>query len=172
MWTVVVAVATAALVRPHGCGPLTEAWAHYFPHTTHNIPITCQLDPSAKAPAVVSTQPVHLVYRVDAECAELLQELLVQTPTVTLASIQQAAAMFGTTSMACVNVTDCGSPTRFVCNTSVATPGYCVPRLLDSERTWKTPCFDGAHSTCTELIISAIGFGAGILLTIVGGLAV
>ena len=166
MW-VFSATAIATLVRPHECGNLTQAWAHYFPYDSHNIQINCRyILPEAQPQQSSIDSTVLLQCHNDGECSDMMQTMFFGRSDNTLGHVVDAATALGTNAVACNNVTDCPLNAKFDCIRNSAAVGYCTPLLESKDVTWKTPCFSGAHSTCTELVINLIGFGVGIILGI------
>lgn len=166
MWLVVIN-ALAALIQPQGCGPLTEALAHYYPHATSNLGVRCNQNISTAANwQQPDAHTIILNCRSDVECAQMLQKIVTGYNTNDLNTLNAFARYLNTDSAACINATDCVVPEMFDCIDVVNGTGYCAPKLLDKHRTWDAACFDGAHSTCTEMLINLIGVVAGTLLSL------
>lgn len=166
MW-ILPALATAALIVPHGCGPRTTAWAHYFPLATHNLRVVCYPAEAAAMPAVTAANnKIELWCHSDAECALMLASAVFQVNNSSKAELEALAASLDTTNAACASVADCPNATAFECVSVDNTTGYCAPTMPRGYKHPETPCFEGAHSTCNELIICSIGVAAGVLLSL------
>lgn len=166
MWIVAIS-AIGALIRPQGCGPITQAWAHYYPYAGHNINVRCNESAAIEFPEQITRgNTVSLRCRTDAECAVMLEAVIFGRTTNTFDVVNEVATELNTVSAACVNASDCVVPYKFNCVSVTNGSGYCAPKFNQSYRTWETACFSGAHATCTELIIGAIGIGAGTLLSL------
>jgi len=165
MW-LLVGAAVSALVRPHNCGNLTQAWSHYFPLDAHNINVECHRIPSTEVPRQTSRGSTIVLWcRIDAECAQMLSTVLFGQYDQSLSGVAALAATIGSPDVACLNSSQCSDQEYLQCAPlQPNTTSYCVPTLPDKDRSWETACFTGAHSTCGELVTNAIGVGAGVLI--------